>query len=135
MCQRNVAISEHVPTKHQNFESRKRASDFNQMATEHKKCHAKDPEPFQPKDKTRNAPPGAMDVAIGDDAKDPGQLQQKGSSAAEPENAVAGSMGEWTDRDTTTAAALKHHDRPTGHKCLKLRSTSWKQGYKKRQQG
>ena len=47
--QRNVARLEHVPTGRQNFDSRKRALDSNRMATEHKTCHPKDPEPFQPK--------------------------------------------------------------------------------------
>ena len=34
-CQRNVKISKHVHTERQNFESRKRALDFNRISTEH----------------------------------------------------------------------------------------------------
>ena len=34
-CQRNIAMSEHVPAERRNFESRKRSSDINRMATEH----------------------------------------------------------------------------------------------------
>eukprot|EP00614_Pseudopedinella_elastica_P001530 CAMPEP_0172592616 /NCGR_PEP_ID=MMETSP1068-20121228/11636_1 /TAXON_ID=35684 /ORGANISM="Pseudopedinella elastica, Strain CCMP716" /LENGTH=62 /DNA_ID=CAMNT_0013389699 /DNA_START=32 /DNA_END=217 /DNA_ORIENTATION=- len=33
--ERNVAVSEHVPTERHIFNSRKRALDINQMATEH----------------------------------------------------------------------------------------------------
>ena len=64
------------------------------MATEHKICHVKDAVPIQSKDETGNGQPEATDEAMGDDAKDPGRFQQRGPSAAEPERAVAESMGE-----------------------------------------
>ena len=40
-----------------------------------------------------------MDEAMGDDTKDPGPFQQRGSPAAEPENAVTESMDETMDCD------------------------------------
>ena len=42
-CPRNAEIS------NRGSEPRKRAPDFNRIATEHRKCHAKDPGQFQPK--------------------------------------------------------------------------------------
>ena len=64
------------------------------MAVEHRNCHAKDPVPIQPKVETGNGQPETTDEAMGDDAKDPGQFQQRGPSAAEPEDAVAESIDE-----------------------------------------
>ena len=107
------------------------------MATEHKKCHAKDPGPFQPKHKrehgrgdglrprrancehsnpcqlgtyeTGNAPPETIDQAMGDDTKGPGEVQQRNAPATEPEDKVAENMDEAMNDDTTTATAPAPH--------------------------
>ena len=69
-------MSKHVLTEHQNFESRKRTSDFNRVSTEHHEHGSRQV--------TGNIPPGTMDEAY----------QQRGDPAAEPEIAVTESLDE-----------------------------------------
>ena len=59
---------------------------------------------------------------MGDDAKGPGPSQQTGAPAADPEDAIAESMDESMDNDTTTVTTPaphrsitpEYHDLPTG---------------------
>ena len=50
-----------------------------------------------------------MDEAIDDDTKDLGQFQQRGTPAADSEDAVAESMDEAMDGDFTTTTAPTPH--------------------------
>ena len=52
---------------------------------------------------TGNVRPENMDQTIDNDAKEPGPLQQRDASAAEPEDAVAESMDETMDGDLAAA--------------------------------
>ena len=116
-------MSKRVPTTRQNFESRKRALDFNRMATAtdtdtnptesllgHSPIHLhKEPSipytepPLTPPPPTPHAnetgkfPPETMDEAMVDGAKDPVLFQQTGAFADEPEDAVTET---WTSRWT-----------------------------------
>ena len=60
-----------------------------------------------------NAPLETMDETM-DDTKDPGSLQQRSDSAAEPEDAAAVSMGETTDGGLVAATRNTKHK--TNHK-------------------
>ena len=94
-------MSKHVLTERQNFESRKRTSDFNRFSTElheHGSKHV-----------TGNVPPETMDEAMDNDTKDHGPYQQRGDPAAEPENAVTERMDEaiYCDHFVPTLSTLQ----------------------------
>ena len=78
-------MSEHAPTERQVLESRKRALDFNRIATGH---HEHDIKHMS---------------ATGNGTKDPGPFQQRNAPAAELEGTIAESMGETMDDNLAAA--------------------------------